>query len=309
MTSRLKWPAAPALAGIVILLILLAVVLGAPKAVRPGDVSTQAGALAQRASQLKADTSPSQVATAVGKQAPNDSIELLGAQGDVLAASGNRAGTAVADTVPVKELSALRVQSLKLSVPEAVTSPLSGGRVAVIILCAICLLLCLITLAVRTPWRAHRERLSPGMAEWSPPSMAAAPDAPAPEVTAAPQPAQRLQPPADGASDGVNGAAAERTRLVQEMIRLAELTSDERVVSRAIAVLGRVGVTTIEPAAGERYNPELHAVASLIVTNDPDLHDSVAAMIRRGYADHGRVLREADVELYGLPPNDPRRLA
>jgi GrpE len=293
--SRRWWQVGLVLAGVLLLAILVALILTAPKAIDSRDVSTKALALSKKASQLESATSTGQVVATLSKDAPNDTIALLSANGQILAATGSRDDTAATATVPVSGLGSLRVGMLELSIASAIKRPLSGARAVAVTVCAAGVLLCLVALAVRRRGAVHEERLSPAMATWTPP--------PAPAGQPASEPRHQSTP----TSDRANGDTAERRQLIQEMIRLADTSSDERVICRAITALERVGVTAIDPSTGQRFDPELHVVASLVETNDPDLHDTIAAVIRRGYTDHGRVVREADVEIYGLPPNDPRR--
>jgi molecular chaperone GrpE (heat shock protein) len=68
---------------------------------------------------------------------------------------------------------------------------------------------------------------------------------------------------------------------------------------RALRTLKQVGVELIEPPPGAPFDPLLHSVCGVVQAPDQGLVDSIAAVVRPGLADHGSVLREADVQVYG----------
>lgn len=74
---------------------------------------------------------------------------------------------------------------------------------------------------------------------------------------------------------------------------------DSPAGARALRTLRQVGVETIEPTHGVAFDSRLHCVCGVVEAPDPSLVDSVAAVIRPGFVDHGTVLREADIQIYG----------
>lgn len=95
------------------------------------------------------------------------------------------------------------------------------------------------------------------------------------------------------------GSDAERRLLVGALMVVIDTLPDSPAGARAARALKQVGVETIEPQPGVVFNPRLHCVCGVVEAPEPSLIDSVAAVVRPGYVDHGLVLREADVQIYG----------
>jgi hypothetical protein len=96
---------------------------------------------------------------------------------------------------------------------------------------------------------------------------------------------------------------SERRMLVGALMTVIETAPESPAGLRALRTLKQVGVTTIEPSHGAAFDSRLHCVCGVVDAPDPVLVDSVAAVVRPGYLDHGSVLREADVQIYGSTPD------
>jgi GrpE len=91
----------------------------------------------------------------------------------------------------------------------------------------------------------------------------------------------------------------DRRLLVGALLVVIETLPDSPAGARALRTLKQVGVETIEPTHGVAFDSRLHCVCGVVEAPEPSLVDSVAAVIRPGFIDHGMVLREADVQIYG----------
>jgi hypothetical protein len=96
--------------------------------------------------------------------------------------------------------------------------------------------------------------------------------------------------------DSANG---DRQPLVSALMVVVDTMPDSPAGVRALRTLKQVGVELIEPPPGAPFDPLLHSVCGVVQAPDQGLVDSIAAVVRPGLADHGSVLREADVQVYG----------
>ena len=94
-------------------------------------------------------------------------------------------------------------------------------------------------------------------------------------------------------------SGGDRRSLVSALMVVIDTAPDSPAGARALRTLKQVGVETIEPKHGAAFDSRLHCVCGVVDAPDPQLVDSVAAVVRPGYVDHGLVLREADVQIYG----------
>lgn len=90
----------------------------------------------------------------------------------------------------------------------------------------------------------------------------------------------------------------DRRDLVQALIALADI-AEGAVFSRALQALERVGVDILRPQPGDPYDRHTQTINAVVGTSDPHLHDSIAGLVRPGYRDQGRLVREAEVQVYG----------
>ncbi|MEU1733165.1 nucleotide exchange factor GrpE [Streptosporangium sp. NPDC020145] len=82
-----------------------------------------------------------------------------------------------------------------------------------------------------------------------------------------------------------------RDQIAERHPRLADTLGDG---------LNRAGVREIVPD-GQRFDPRLHEAFGSEPTDRPELHDTVAETVKRGYADGGRVIRVPQVAVYRHP--------
>jgi molecular chaperone GrpE (heat shock protein) len=66
----------------------------------------------------------------------------------------------------------------------------------------------------------------------------------------------------------------------------------------AVDILGRTGIDMIAPIAGNRFEPPQHRAIEALDTSDAAKHETVAALIRPGYRDQGRVKQWLEVQVY-----------
>ncbi len=75
------------------------------------------------------------------------------------------------------------------------------------------------------------------------------------------------------------------------------------VKTSLLDALARNGITTLEPALGEPFDPKQHSVAAILQTEDPSLDRTIAEVIRVGVQwDDGQAIRVADVRVYKHTP-------
>ncbi|MFF4992824.1 nucleotide exchange factor GrpE [Streptosporangium saharense] len=79
-----------------------------------------------------------------------------------------------------------------------------------------------------------------------------------------------------------------RDQVAERHPRLADVLGDG---------LNRAGVREIVPD-GQRFDPRLHEAFGTEPTDRPELHDTVAETVKKGYADGGRVIRVPQVAVY-----------
>lgn len=91
----------------------------------------------------------------------------------------------------------------------------------------------------------------------------------------------------------------DRRPLVSALMVVIDTLPESPAGARALRTLKQVGVETIEPKPGAAFDSRLHCVCGVVDAPDPTVVDRVAAVMRPGYIDHGLVLREADVQIYG----------
>jgi hypothetical protein len=100
-------------------------------------------------------------------------------------------------------------------------------------------------------------------------------------------------------TDSNYGGNDDRRALVQELVRLVDISQEEPVVRRALQALERAGVEILDPRPGQQFDEHTQTIAAVVGTPDQHLHDSVSGLVRRGYRDRGRMVREAEVQVYG----------
>ena len=68
------------------------------------------------------------------------------------------------------------------------------------------------------------------------------------------------------------------------------------IYSQLMAVLERHGVTLIEPKAGELFDPKRHASIGTVAVAEREKDHTVAEVVQKGYALHGKILEPAKVK-------------
>jgi len=69
------------------------------------------------------------------------------------------------------------------------------------------------------------------------------------------------------------------------------------IYSQLMAVLERHGVTLIEPKAGEPFDPASHASIGTVAVAEKEKDHTVAEVVQKGYALHGKILEPAKVKV------------
>lgn len=92
-------------------------------------------------------------------------------------------------------------------------------------------------------------------------------------------------------------ANADRAALVELCIDLGDRIDNPALLERLTRTLADVGISTV-PTEDAMLDPAQHRVVDRTVATDPELHNRIATTERRGYLDHGQLLRPADVTVY-----------
>ncbi|MBM9468652.1 nucleotide exchange factor GrpE [Nakamurella leprariae] len=177
--------------------------------------------------------------------------------------------------------------------PAWLTFPSStwGGRPAVaalVVLVAAAVMVAAMSVARR--WTRAGRR--PAERTAGPLTPAAAPDPPSRPTSAPVAP--------DGVDQRPPGLRAEDPdirRLIESVIGVRDLVPSQALAERLGAGLAAVGVQTDHPL-GRPFDPARHQAVETVVTDDPRLADTIAAVERVGYSQDGRELRPAEVVVY-----------
>lgn len=89
----------------------------------------------------------------------------------------------------------------------------------------------------------------------------------------------------------------ERTELIKLCLYARDRLTSEAAASKVDDGLAALGVEAVRPD-GEPFDPAAHHAVATVETDDPDLHDTVAATEEAGYVDRGTVIREPGVAVY-----------
>jgi hypothetical protein len=173
-----------------------------------------------------------------------------------------------------------RLGSVDVIGPASATDGLSGIRTIIAILCGLGMLGLGVLVGARRPVPAPVKptRIEPPRADLDATRRALEPG--------------RVQLTDQQSSD------EERRALISACIAIVDGTSDERVAARIVQALERAGVERIEPRLGDPFDPARHKIEAISPVADPGSRGTIAAVIRRGYCDHGRLVREADVLVF-----------
>jgi hypothetical protein len=114
-------------------------------------------------------------------------------------------------------------------------------------------------------------------------------------VRAAPAPARPA--PASPASAVDPAPAQQRDSLVRLCVELYDGLDNPALRERLARALAEVGVVAVQ-ADGMVFDPRQHRAIGRVTATDPALHNLVASTERPGYADHGQLLRPADVSVF-----------
>lgn len=98
------------------------------------------------------------------------------------------------------------------------------------------------------------------------------------------------------------GGPPERAALVDACVGYRDQLAERhpRLAGALLEGLNLAGVREIV-ADGQRFDPRLHEAFGTEPAGRPELHDTVAETVRRGYADGGRVIRVPQVVVYRHP--------
>lgn len=78
------------------------------------------------------------------------------------------------------------------------------------------------------------------------------------------------------------------------------------IYSQLLGVLERHGITLIEPKVGEPFDPKRHASIGTVPVTEKEKNHTVAEMVQKGYALHGRILEPAKVKIGEFTGFHPR---
>jgi hypothetical protein len=101
------------------------------------------------------------------------------------------------------------------------------------------------------------------------------------------------------AGDGLATAIAERDSLAFACMELADLVSSPSLAHKVLEALRRAGYDSIDPV-GDVFYPQQHRAVETRPTSDSAQHNRIAAIERRGYLGHGRVVRVPEVAVFRL---------
>ncbi len=93
-------------------------------------------------------------------------------------------------------------------------------------------------------------------------------------------------------------AAGEQSEEVKTLLDGIQLTENE-----LLRVFDKHGIKKVEPAAGDKFDPNLHQAMFEIPTNEHP-HGSVVQVMQAGYVLHGRLLRPAMVGVAKSAPTE-----
>lgn len=111
-----------------------------------------------------------------------------------------------------------------------------------------------------------------------------------PAPAAPPAPVVRPAPPAREGQD--------RATLVAAMVDLRDALPSPVLGGRVDQALTTAGVVVIAPRQGDAFDANAHRAVQVQPTPPGQRAGTVAELIRVGYADGGRILRPADVDVY-----------
>ncbi|MGI8868770.1 MAG: hypothetical protein ACR2F6_07955 [Mycobacteriales bacterium] len=114
------------------------------------------------------------------------------------------------------------------------------------------------------------------------------------QAVAAPQP----DPALVGELDRLH---AERQELIKLCLYARDRLESTATARRIDERLEELGVVALVPD-GQRFDPAGFEAAAVIETDDPELHDTVAATELPGYTDRGVIVREPVVSVYRADP-------
>lgn len=77
----------------------------------------------------------------------------------------------------------------------------------------------------------------------------------------------------------------------------------ESIHSKLEEVLKRHGLSHIAPKTGDRFDPNLHQSVSAVETDTPELDDTIAQVLAKGYLIHEKIIRPAQVNVYHYQEN------
>jgi GrpE len=268
---------------------MVATVLTRPQTADVDGFASQAAATARDAAKAPPQEQASELQLRLQKRLGSDvRLRLLDAQGAVTAGGAPITGDRETAVARVNGPQVSAVSYVELS---GALEPSSRARDAVVLVCGLGLLVAALVLAV-TGFRRRPERDS-GLSS----------------AAAVQRPVVDGWEPAEGAPVAPyleqRREGEERLDLVRGMIRIIDASDEARVVQRAQAALAHAGVKPIEPAPGERFDVDSQSVTAVVETPDEQLHDSVVALVRAGYRDGDRIVRPAEVQIYGATARPP----
>jgi GrpE len=260
-----------AAAAVVVALGLLILGLSRPRAGQ--DVQDAAAALASRAEATNS-SSPRELLSALRTGAPaGDVVRLLTTDGGTIG-QPPRAGSWTTEVYPLPGR-VVGVSAIELSRPGVDAGSPGFAHDAALVAAVLVLLGLMVAFGASSRAAAARETRSSD---------------PRQTRDRGPRPVTPVQPPL---SD------KDRRLMVSALMLVVDTLPESPAGARATRTLGQVGVETIEPKPGVAFDPRVHCVCGVVEAPNPSLVDSVAAVVRPGYIDHGSVLREADVQIYG----------
>lgn len=277
-----------AVVAILLFAAIVTAVLTRPRTADVGDFGSKAATTAREAAKAPSQERASDLQLRLQKGLGRDlRLRLLNARGVVTAGGAPVAGERETAVARVNRPQVAAASYAELSAP---LERSSRARDAAVLVCGFGLLVATLALAVAGFLRRpERDADSPSGATARAPLVGweaaqAAPAAPSPED---------------------ERAAEERLDLIRGMIRVIDASSEARVLQRAQGALTHAGVTPIEPAPGERFDVDSQFVSAVVETTEARLHDNVVALVRAGYRDGDRLIRPAEVQIYGAPARPP----
>ena len=69
------------------------------------------------------------------------------------------------------------------------------------------------------------------------------------------------------------------------------------IYSQLLGVLEKHGITLIDPKVGELFDPKKHASIGLVLVAEKENDHTVAEVVQKGYALHGKILEPAKVKI------------